>query len=108
MTKSGIEHDLTVSPYFDRVYYGGKVYEYYFSSGSGLARFQREKESNRDFIKTSLEQRFKIKFHIGRDFCDMQLYRRIESRGFRVVVDGRNYTCLDEMQYNGHELEEIS
>lgn len=108
MTKSGIEHDLSISPYVCIVDYGTKEYKYYFSSVAAMSRFESQMESNRRYIADTLERRFKMGFFISKDFCDVQLYKKIETRGFRINANGREITCLAGMSYNGRELERLS
>lgn len=104
MTSSGIEHDLKVTPYVTKVMYGKNTYEFYFSSINGMKRFERDLEQNRIYINESLTRRFHMKFYVANAFCDVQLYKKIESRGFRIIINGSVVKWLGELEYNGKEL----
>lgn len=107
MTKSGVEANLKISPYSYKIEYRAKTIEYYFSTARAMNRFVEMLESNRKFISGSLENRFKVKFIIANDFCDLILYRKIESRGFYILIDGRGYEWPGSLYYNGTELCEM-
>lgn len=104
MTSSGVEHNLSVSPYIVRKVYGEKEVIYYFSTSGAMARFEECICSNRDTLCDSLNRRFKIKFYLSPMFCDVMLYKKVESRGFRIVINGRVIEWLKELEYNGQEL----
>lgn len=104
MTRSGIESDLEKTPYVCSVNYGTTNVDYFFSSTTGLARFESQYIAHRVFVKESLEKRFKMGFYISHEFCDLQLYKKVESRGFRISIDGRTYKWLGELRYDGRKL----
>lgn len=106
MTKNGVEANLARSPYKATVYYGKRVITYYFSTNQQREKFFDGFEENRTFIKESLENRFKIKCYIADDFCDLNLYRKLERRGFYIEIDGRPIQWAGNLVYNGEKLEE--
>lgn len=107
MTKSGVEANLKISPYSYKIEYRSKTIEYHFSTARAMNRFGEMLESNRKFIMDSLENRFKVKFVIAKEFCDLILYRKLESRGFYILVNGRCYQWPGSLYYNGIELCEM-
>lgn len=107
MTKSGVEANLKISPYYYKASYRNKVIEYRFSTARARDRFGEMLEANRNFIRDSLENRFKVKFVIAKEFCDLILYRKLESRGFYILIDGRCYEWAGSLYYNGTELCEM-
>lgn len=106
MTPSGVERDLKKSPYTETLEYNGHMVTYIFSCSSALDKFRREYQENRRYIRNSLQNRFRMKFVIGDDLCDLTLYRKIERRGFRIEIDGRPYEWLGQIEYNGQKLTE--
>lgn len=105
MTKSGVEHDLIKSPYNILVDYpNGNSIVYYFSSIAGMTKFSEKLESNREFIKESLTNRFKIKFSISYDFCDVSLYRQVETRGYYIEINGVGVEWHAKLVYDGQEV----
>lgn len=108
MTRSGVEHKLDVTPYRVVITYGeDRFIEYFFSTESLRRKFENEYYSYRIEVKESIERRFKIKFYIANEFCDVNLYRKIESRGFRISINGRVYEWPTLLEYNGVQLEEF-
>lgn len=109
MTKSGIERDLKITPYYLKLNYpNGNEITYYFSSQLSLDRFDSNLGINRKTLRESLLNRFRIKFKLADDFCDLQLYRRIESRGFRIVINGSEVEWLGRLEYSGQKLYHVS
>lgn len=104
MTKSGVERDLRRSPYTTNIMYGKKNVTFCFSSATCKMRFDEAIETNRKEISESLTARFKIKFHVADEFCDVTLYRKIERRGFLICMEGVEIKWLGELTYNGTEV----
>lgn len=98
VTKNGICYDLSESPYW----YEWRGFTYYFSSPSHLRKFASEVRSKELWLNDSFNRRFKFTFYVD-SLADLNLYRQIETRGFRVVTnDGMEYTspwqivvCID-------------
>lgn len=104
MTKSGIERDLKNSPYITTINYGKNCITYVFSSMTAKTKFEDQIEAYRKEVTESLTNRFRIKFFVGKDLSDVNLYRKIERRGFLIVVNGDDITWLGEVEYNGLNL----
>lgn len=111
MTSSGVERDLNVTPYVSVInYYGDNKHSiaYAFSSKATQTKFEEEIYANREFINYSLHSRFRIKFHVGDDLCDLNLYRKLERRGFLIKLDGDEITWLGQVEYNGRQVCKVS
>lgn len=104
MTKSGVERDFVKSPYIVSLNYGVNEIDYIFSSPYAMEKFKNEYEINRKYIHESLTNRFRMKFYISDDFCDINLYRKIERRGFYIVVNGRAIEWLGNLEYDGQKV----
>lgn len=105
MTPSGVERDLYKSPYNITVdYSNGHSITYVFSTPYSKDRFEIQLEENRKAISESLTNRFRMKFYISDDFCDITLYRKIERRGFHIIRDGRVTEWLGKLEYNGQRV----
>lgn len=86
-TKNGIELDLNESDFLFTFY--GAVF--YFSSNLNLNRF---KESLIDFIQMEeikLFNKYRVKLDL-KLYLAIALYKRIEKRGFRVVLQNKLIT----------------
>lgn len=105
MTRSGIEVNLKNSPYGVDINYGSRIIKYMFSGISSMTKFQNKIEENRQFLKESLTNRFKINFYLSDDFCDMILYKSIEKRAFLVYIDGRPIEWQGNLEYSGQRIE---
>lgn len=109
MTQYGVEHDLAQSPFRTRLMYGqasigqGGI-DFCFSSRTSMARFEDGLEKNREELRSSLSNRFKIKFKLSDAFCDIQLYRRCERRGFLIYMDGDEVQWIGQLEYDGQRV----
>lgn len=107
MTSSGIEYNLDLSPYrAEEVYPNGNKIVFYFSGDLGLRKFTEKKEINRKELNESLSNRFRMKFKLSPDFCDVQLYKKIERRGYLIHFNGRRIEWQGKLKYSGLRLEE--
>lgn len=71
-----------------------------FSSKNHRDKFIENLESNRSIIDTSLSKRFKVKISFN-VLCDIVLYNKIESRGFLIIHEGVEFTCLNQIALVG-------
>lgn len=88
VTKNGICYDLRESPY----YYEWRGLIYYFSSAGHLKKFKSDVRKKELWLNDSFNKRFKFTFYVD-VLADLQLYRQIETRGFRIITN-------DGMEYN--------
>lgn len=101
MTQAGIEHDLKKSPYVTTVRYGdGNTFMFYFSSQKGKDKFDRERSKHMEQLRDSLSARFKMKVRVASSFSDVDLYRRVEGRGFYIHRNGYAIQYPAEFAYS--------
>ena len=89
LTKHGVCYNLEESPYF----FEWRGLTYYFSSPHHLKKYKNEVRAKELWLNDSFNKRFKLTFYVE-TLADLNLYRQIESRGFRVVTnDGMVYNA---------------
>lgn len=107
MTSSGVEYNLDISPYrVEEAYPNGNRIVFIFSSHVGMRKFVDKHEENRKELNESLSNRFRMKFKLSPDFCDVQLYKKIERRGYLIHFNGRRIEWQGKLKYSGLQLEE--
>ena len=103
LTRSGVAHDLRISPHITIVKYGDKdELTYVFSSELYLNKFESKIEENRNKINNSLSQRFGINITLNK-LADIKLYEKTETRGF-LILGKEEYTCLSTIKLDGKNL----
>lgn len=103
MTKDGIEINLRITPWiYEEIYDSGQVLEFRFSSEFYLKKFKEKQEGNRFTVNASLSNRFNFKI-INDILCDITLYKKIEKRGFLIIMDGEEL-WLDDPVLIGDKL----
>lgn len=83
MTRNGIEYNLFDSPYYLTI---GEV-KYYFSSDLHRRKFENQYVKNRKTFTEKIACMTNLNVSCE-TFCDISLYRKIESRGFLIEKDG--------------------
>lgn len=101
LTKNGICYDLKESPYFCSVGF----YMFFFSSPAHLNKFKEGLEANREWLNDSMKRRFKFEMQMDL-LADFSLYRKIETRGFRVCCEtnGDVYECPESIEFHGMKI----
>lgn len=102
LTRSGIAHDLTISPYKLVVDYEGDSLTYVFSSELYKNKFYDKIFDNREKINESLSKRFGFKI-INEKLADITLYSKTETRGF-LILGKEDYKCLSTIELIGVTL----
>ena len=92
ISRNGVCYDLTISEY--RYEVDGVTFV--FSSKLHLDKFQKNIKSNRDILNYSLTKRFNILTDISK-LADLVLYKKIETRGFLVIVDKGTEICQNNL-----------
>lgn len=83
-TIRGIYHDLNDSEYST----SNNEVEYFFSSKLYLGKFMDDYLINRKEVREKLERVFDIS-ELNFDYvADFHLYKSIEKRGFKILIDG--------------------
>ena len=99
LTRSGVAHDLTISPHQIEVEYDNVTLVYVFSSELYKLKFNGKLGINRLKINESLSNRFGIKVNFDL-LADIKLYSQIETRGF-LIKGNEDYKCLDIIELIG-------
>lgn len=102
LTRSGIAHNLEISPYSLIVDYQDEQLEYIFSSQQYKEIFYRKFVDNRLKINESLSKRFGFKIENDK-LADLKLYTMTEKRGF-LIKGKEEYKCLDTIELIGVNL----
>lgn len=99
LTRSQIAYDLEISPHRLIVQYNDPI-TYVFSSNLYKTKFQEKQENHREYVNNSLSNRFgfNINFNL---LADIQLYTKIEKRGFLLVTTGGNIKCPNNLILDG-------
>ena len=82
--------------------------EYCFSSDSIKTRFIALRNGFYEETEDSLSNRFKMDFRVSKDLTDVNLYRKVESRGFLIFFNGEEITWQRALRYDGQKLEKMS
>lgn len=88
LTKNGVCYNLSESHF--RTTQNGVVFV--FSSQLYLDKFIARLQENRDIINFSLTKRFGLTVNVS-TLADVVLYKRIEKRGFLIVIGDKEITC---------------
>lgn len=100
LTRNGIAKDLKTSPYtFTEVVDEG-VITFYFSSRLHLNNFCEKRDENYTMIYNYIYKRFKFKVDC-RMLADCNLYQKIESRGFYITINKKEFLCPSSIILNG-------
>ena len=98
LTKHGVCYDLSISPF--RSIQNNIVFV--FSSELHLTKFEDRLQENRDTINYSLTKRFGFKVDVS-TLADVVLYRKIETRGFRIEAE-EEIECQKDIKLNGMKV----
>lgn len=102
LTRGGVAHDLTISPYMLDVFYNNDKLTYVFSSEMYKNKFNEKIEENRLKINESLSKRFGFKI-INNKLADIKLYSIIETRGF-LIKGKEDFKCQNTIELIGEIL----
>lgn len=102
LTRSGIAHNLSISPYKVVVDYQSGELTYVFSSELYKNKFIDKLEDNREKISKSLSNRFGFTV-INNMLADVKLYITTETRGF-LILGKEEYTCQSIIVLAGENL----
>ena len=101
LTRSNIAYDLTATPHYTTVEYeNGDTIVFMFSSALYVSKFLEKLSANREAVNISLSQRFKFEISMF-EMADVQLYTKIEKRGFRIIRNGVSVECRENLQFAG-------
>ena len=100
LTRNGVAKDLANSPYIYTVITESDVLHLYFSSKLHMKRFNEKRGDNYNMIYNYIYKRFKYQVDC-RLLADLNLYHKIETRGFYVKLNKEVYLCPDNITLNG-------
>ena len=100
LTRNGVAKELSKSPYIYTVLTESDVLHLYFSSKLHMKRFNEKRDDNYNMIYNYIYKRFKYQVDC-RLLADLNLYQKIENRGFYVKLNKEVYLCPDNITLNG-------
>lgn len=103
VTKRGVCYTLTQSPYKVPYQTSRGVMILHFSTINHKEKFIEMRESNRTAINASLSGRFGITVELDL-LADIVLYKRVETRGFCISINGGFVQCPEDLIFNGMRL----
>lgn len=103
LTRNGVCYDLRNSPYKHTCQYGESNIVFHFSSELNRKRFEERVLDNRQTINTSLTNRFNMRIKINK-LADIDLYSKVEKRGFYIVANGRIVEWLEEVEISREQV----
>ena len=100
LTRNGVCHELSKSPYsFTEIIDGNKTI-FFFSSRLHLNNFIAKRNENYNMIYNYLYKRFKYKVDC-RMLADCNLYSKIENRGFYIKYKDKEFKCPSSITLSG-------
>lgn len=102
LTRNGICYDLSNTPYKITVDYGDSKTIFNFSSELNKDKFTNRLEENRKAVGSSLSNRFKMVIELNK-LADIDLYSKVERRGFYIVANGRIVEWQEEVVIRNEE-----
>lgn len=101
ITRRGIFHDLRESFYYKLINYPSGNVIYFFSSKNYLNKFEEERVGFQYELREKFRKKYGFCFSNFELLADLVFYKSIEIRGFRVVKDGREFQCPENLILNG-------
>lgn len=103
LTRNGVCYDLRNTPYTHTVQYHDYKIVFHFSSELNRKRFEERILDNRQTINNSLTNRFNLTIKLNK-LSDIDLYTKVEKRGFYIVANGRIVEWLEEVTINREQV----
>ena len=100
LTRNGVAKDLSNSPYIFTEIINGQRLDLFFSSKLHLKNFSDRRNANYQMIYNYIYKRFKYQIDC-RILADLNLYQKIETRGFYVKLNKEVYLCPNNIILNG-------
>lgn len=101
ITRRGIFHNLRESFYYTIITYSSGTLTYYFSSKNYLNKFLEERAGFQYEIREKFSKKYGFCFSNFELFADLVFYKSIEIRGFRIMKDGREFQCPENLILSG-------
>lgn len=100
LSRGGICYNLEVTPFFITEKYENRKVTFNFSSEFYKTKFINQIEEHREKINESLSKRFGLVV-FNPILADIVLYSKVESRGFYLLIDDKEYKCLSNIKLSG-------
>ena len=100
LTRRGVAKELTNSPYIFTELINKDKFDFYFSSRLHLNNFIGKRATNYNMIYNHIYKRFKFKVDC-RALADLNLYKKIETRGFYIKCNDKEFICPGNIILNG-------
>jgi hypothetical protein len=97
-TRNGIYYDLTLSSYIYKLRDTGLTFV--FSSDLHLTKFEEQYKKHRNDFNLKLKSRFRLNVNFT-TFADIVLYKKIETRGFLILIEGGQKLCQENLKLVG-------
>ena len=100
LTRNGVAKNLARSPYVFTEFVGKDLLEFHFSSKLHLNKFVEKRKQNFQMLYNHIYKRFKFKVNC-RMLADCNLYYKIESRGFYIKLNDKEFLCPSSITLSG-------
>ena len=100
LTRNGVAKNLAKSPYIFTEVVDGQVLTFYFSSKLHLNNFVEKRSENYNMIYNHIYKRFKYRVDC-KMLSDLNLYKKIESRGFYIKFNKKEFLCPSQITLSG-------
>ena len=100
LTRNGVAKNLAKSPYVFTEIIDGKELSLAFSSKLHLNNFVEKRSENYNMIYNYIYKRFKYKVDCQM-LADLNLYKKIESRGFYIKYNKKEFLCPSQIILSG-------
>ena len=100
LSRGGICYNLEVTPFFIKNKYEGYEVIFNFSSDFYKNKFKTQIDKHREKINESLSKRFGL-LYINPILADIVLYSKVETRGFYLLINNKEFKCLSNIKLSG-------
>lgn len=100
LTRNGVALDIAETPYIFTEFIEGDKFDFHFSSKLHLDNFKKKRSKNFEMIYNYIYKRFKYRIDC-RKLADLNLYTKIESRGFFVKINDKEYLWPESITLSG-------
>lgn len=87
--------------YITNITYPSGTLTYYFSSKIYLNKFLEERVGFQYELRNKFSKKYGFLFSNFELLADLVFYKSIEIRGFRIIKDGREFLCPENLILNG-------
>lgn len=91
-SRNGIYYSLDESDYilqFNNI-------KYVFSSPTVMNKFYMRRKKHQEEFNAYMSAKYGMRFELE-ELADIILYSKMEKRGFKIIINGREYRCQSEV-----------